>query len=237
MKYRGIIHFHSKYSYDSMLSIERIVDLALKYELNFICLTDHENIGGSIALYNYIQEKKIPIEVIIGAEYNTSLGDVIALGIQKEIENLTFDNFMKEVKKQGGIVLFPHPYKGHKEVDYIASKVDMIEVFNSRVSDDGNLKAKELAQKFNIPIYYASDAHNQFSFNNSILEFDRKEDFLYSLLSSRIKCIVCKKSFYWEIIYSQIVKSYKKRDMKLFVAQLKSMLKLVLKLKLFKRIF
>jgi len=237
MKYRGIIHFHSKYSYDSMLSIERIVDLALKYELNFICLTDHENIEGSIALYNYVKDQKIPIEVIIGAEYNTSLGDVIALGIRKEIKNLTFDSFVDEVKGQGGILLFPHPYKGHKDIEYIASKVNMIEVFNSRVPEDSNKKAKLLAKKINKPVYYASDAHNQFSFNNSILEFDRKEDFLYSLLSSRIKCIVCKKSFYWEIIYSQIVKSYKKRDIKLFIAQLKSMLKLVLKLKLFKRIF
>ena len=145
-KYRGIIHFHSKYSYDSLLGIEEIVEFAKQNNLNFLCLTDHNTIEGAIELYNYVQKKKLDIEVIIGAEYKTSLGDIIALCIKEEITEMEFDAFVAEVRRQNGVLLLPHPYKGHRNIEYIASKVDLIEVFNSRVKDEDNHRALLLAR-------------------------------------------------------------------------------------------
>ena len=50
--YRGLIHFHSCYSYDSILSIKNIVSFAIENDLNFLILTDHDNINGSKVLKN-----------------------------------------------------------------------------------------------------------------------------------------------------------------------------------------
>ena len=44
--------------------------------------------------------------------------------------------------------LFPHPYVGHKNIEEIANNSDLIEVFNSRVSDEKNKKSLELANKY-----------------------------------------------------------------------------------------
>jgi len=235
--YRGIIHIHSCYSYDSILSIENIAKFALKNKLNFVCVTDHNTIAGSLALKQYVEKHKLPIEVIIGAEYKTSLGDIIALGIKEEIKILDFDSFIEEVKKQGGLLLFPHPYKGHKNIDYIAKKVDLIEVFNSRVGQKENERAKKLALKYGKQIYFASDAHTYLSLGNCIIEFEKIENnFLESLLKAKIRPVCCINSYYFEVVYSQFLKSLKLKDVKIFLKQMKNLLKLGTTLKLFKKI-
>lgn len=234
--YRGLIHFHSKYSYDSILSIDKIVDFAIKENLNFLVLTDHESIEGSLALKDYISQNNYDIKVIIAAEYNTSYGDIIALNIYKEIKNMEFDSFIEEVKKQKGLILFPHPYKGHKNINYIASKVDFIEVFNSRTDDMSNDKAFDLANRFQKNVYYASDAHNYNSLGNSIIEFEKVGTFLKSLRYSKITQSTRKKTYYMEVFYSQIIKSFKNKNIRLLINLLISFIKSTLKMKLFQRI-
>ena len=166
--YRGLIHFHSCYSYDSISSIKSIVEFALKNGINFLILTDHDTIDGSRELKAYVDRNDIDLEVIIAAEYKTEFGDVIAAGIQTEIISMEFENFINEVRAQGGIILFPHPYVGHKSIEKIAAASDMIEVFNSRVPDELNQKSLELAIKYNKPIYYSPDAHAVCELKNSI---------------------------------------------------------------------
>lgn len=234
--YRGLIHFHSEFSYDSILSIKKIVDFAIMKNLNFLVLTDHETLKGSFALKAYIEKNNYDIEVIIAAEYNTSYGDIIALDVDQEIENMEFDNFIKEVKKQKGLILFPHPYKGHKNTDYIASKVDFIEVFNSRTDDMSNDKALDLANRFQKKIYYASDAHNYNSLGNSIIEFEKVGTFFESLKYSKITQCTRKKTYYVEVLYSQLIKSFKHKNTGLFKNLLMSFVKRTVKMKLFQRI-
>ena len=131
MKYRGLIHFHSRYSFDSILSIKSIVNFALSENLNFLVLTDHDTIEGSVKLKEYIENKGYDIEVLIAAEYCTEYGDVIALDIKYEIKDMNFNNFISLVKEQEGYILFPHPYVGHKNLEEIANQADLIETFNS----------------------------------------------------------------------------------------------------------
>ena len=47
---KGSIHFHSNESYDSMNSIDKIIDKAMLNNLDFIILTDHDTIEGSLKL-------------------------------------------------------------------------------------------------------------------------------------------------------------------------------------------
>ena len=218
--YKGLVHFHSCYSYDSVTSIASIVSFAEKNELNFLILTDHDSIKGSIALKNYIEEANINLEIIVGAEYKTDCGDIIAIGIDSEIFNMDFDIFVQDVKRQGGITLFPHPYVGHKNIEYIAEKVDMIEVFNSRVSDDLNFKATILANKYKKNTYFSSDAHLLFDLGNSIVEFKKNGDLINSILTSNMIKISEKKTKYLSVILSQLIKSVKKKDFNLFTSNI-----------------
>ena len=234
--YKGIIHFHSVASYDSVLKVKDIVKFALKRKLNFLILTDHENICGSINLKRYIEKKKYPIEVILAAEYNTNYGDIIALNINKEITDLCFVNFIKEVKKQGGILLFPHPYKGHTKIQEIASKVDMIEVFNSRVDYISNQKAYELMKNYKLPGYYASDAHCLRDLGNAIIFFENKGGLIYSLLNSKITTQELHKTRKVNIYYSQIIKCIKLKKAKLFIYIVKCFIKSILNRNLFKKV-
>jgi len=234
--YRGLIHFHSEYSYDSLLKISDIVDFAIKQKLNFLALTDHETIKGSLALKKYVQQNNFPIEIILGAEYNTEFGDVIALGITKEIKDMKFDNFLQEVKRQNGILLFPHPYKNHKNIKKISKEVDLIEVFNARTDDLNNNKALHLAKKTKLPIYFATDAHNYSSLGNAIIEFEKKGDIVNSLKNSEINILEKKKSKKYEICYSQLIKVYKKKDIKLLFILFLRIFKNLVNLKLFRNI-
>ncbi len=234
--YKGLIHFHSCYSYDSILNIEEIVVFAVKNKLNFLVLTDHDNIEGSIKLKQYIEKNSMDIEVLVAAEYNTEYGDIIALGIKYEIINMKFNFFVDEVKKQNGILLFPHPYKGHKNIDVIAKEVDMIEIFNARTDDMNNQKAVDLAQKYNKPFYYATDAHNYKSLQNGIIEFKKQGNFIESLLKSKIIIKSKNKSYLWETYLSQYIKSFKEKNIKLFILLIVRSIKNTLLLKIFRKI-
>jgi predicted metal-dependent phosphoesterase TrpH len=234
--YRGLIHFHSKYSYDSILSIKSIVNFALKENLNFLVLTDHDAISGSIALKEYINKNNYNIEVLISAEYNTEYGDIIALNINSEIKNMEFDLFVNEVKEQNGLLLLPHPYKGHKHIDYISTRVDLIEVFNARTDDISNEKAYRLAETNNIRKYYSTDAHNYASLKNSIIEFKNKGSLVESLTQSEIKQVSSIKSYYIETIYSQFIKAIKLKNLFLLKSLMINLIISTIKFKILRKV-
>lgn len=214
--YRGIVHFHSCFSYDSISSIESIVNFALDHDINFLILTDHDTINGAKKLKSYVDQHKINLEVVIAAEYKTEFGDVIAAGINNEIKDMKFENFVSDVRNQGGIILLPHPFVGHKNIDQVAAASDMIEVFNSRVPDELNQRASLLAKKYKKPIYYSPDAHTVSELKNSIIEFKNNGGLLKSLITSNINIVTSRKTMRYKIVASQLIKSFKRRDVLLF---------------------
>ncbi len=213
-----------------------IVKTAEKNKLNFVIVTDHETIDGAIAVQNIIKKHNLKIDVPLAAEYKTSNGDMIAAFIKKEIINMEFDNFCREVKEQDGIILFPHPLKGHKNIDYIAKKCDMIETFNSRVSKKANDKAAELAMKYKKPKYAGSDSHFMGEMTNTLLSIDYDGNLKDALLKGKIEIINKSGSTQYDIIRSQYLKAIKKRDVRLFVFQTKNMIYQIIKGDLFKDI-
>lgn len=236
MRYRGIIHIHSCLSYDSVMKPEMIAKIAEENNLNFIIVTDHETIDGSIAVQNIIKKRNLNIEVPLAAEYKTSNGDIIAAFIKKEIINMEFDLFCREVKEQDGLILFPHPFKGHKNVDYIAKNCDMIETFNSRISKEGNNKAMELAIKHNKTKYAGSDSHSIREMTKTILSIDYNGSLKNALLGAKIDALNRYSSNQYDIIISQYIKAVKKRDIRLLASQTKRFIFQGLKGELFKDI-
>ena len=68
---KGIIHLHSSFSHDAINKIDKIIDKALENDLDFIILTDHDTINGSLALRKRIKERKLNLIAPIAAEYKT----------------------------------------------------------------------------------------------------------------------------------------------------------------------
>lgn len=125
--------------------------------MNGIAITDHDTIKGGLEARNINNDPNFV--VIVGCEILTDVGDIIGLFLSKEIKSRDYEGVIKEIKDQNGIIVLPHPYRGHKLNSKIIENVDAIEVFNSRNNENENIKALKLAKKYNKPILTGSDAH------------------------------------------------------------------------------
>jgi len=172
---RVCFHIHTKYSFDSLMHPKKILKICKQLGANAVYITDHNTIKGSLEAKKY--EKEIGIKVILGTEIKTQYGDIIGVDITEEIPTRDFEEVLDEIKSQGGISILPHPYRGHKKVEYLASKVDLIEVWNSHSTPEENQKALELAVKFRKPPVVGSDAHLYSELRNAMMEFSSIWDF------------------------------------------------------------
>ena len=68
------LHIHSRFSYDSLLSPEKIVKAAEKKGMDGIAITDHNTIEGGLKAQS--ANKNGSIAVIVGSEVNTDAGDL-----------------------------------------------------------------------------------------------------------------------------------------------------------------
>jgi predicted metal-dependent phosphoesterase TrpH len=150
-------HIHSKYSHDSLMSPESIVKRAKKAGLTCIAITDHGTIRGGVA------GKKCActsgVEVIVGAEIKTDCGDIIGLNLTEEISVTGWQEALRAIRLQGGMIVLPHPYRDHSHVEEIAQCVDFIEIWNARSIPQQNTDAATLATRLSKPGMYGSDAH------------------------------------------------------------------------------
>lgn len=154
------LHVHSIYSHDSKMKPETIIKRSLKKGLSGVAITDHNTIQGAIVADSISNDDFI---IIIGAEIKTEKGEIIGLFLNEEIKSTDFYNVVDEIKGQGGLIIFPHPFKkGIINQEILVKEVDMIEVLNARIKPEMNKKACLLAEKFNIPITAGSDAHTSF---------------------------------------------------------------------------
>ena len=160
MSFKIDLHVHSSNSFDSVSNISKIVKNAKKKGLHAICVTDHD----VVSKFENIDSK---IKIFYGCEISTDIGDLLAIFIKNEVKPGKWQNVVREVKAQGGVVILPHPYTYHKLSLEIIKLVDCIEVYNSRVNPELNRKAVELASKYSKPIVACSDAHFASDVGNS----------------------------------------------------------------------
>ncbi|MBN2239585.1 MAG: PHP domain-containing protein [Dehalococcoidales bacterium] len=163
--YKADLHIHSHFSKDSIMSPKTILKTAHKKKLDIIAITDHDTIKGGIEAKKY--ESMYGVKVIIGSEIKTDKGDIIGLKLTKDIKSRQYESVISEIKEQKGVVVFPHPFRGHKDIDRIAFLSDYIEVFNSRCTAAQNTKADELATSLGKTKLNNSDAHTIFEIGNA----------------------------------------------------------------------
>jgi len=155
------LHIHSKYSYDSFLSPEAIIEVAKRKGLNGVAVTDHGTIKGGLATREI--NRDIDFEVIVGCETETEYGDVLGLFLSREIRPGKFTEVCEEIRAQGGLVVLAHPFRNGKTLsESLFQYIDFIEGFNARSPRSLNRKAQELAKVYEMPVVAGSDAHLPF---------------------------------------------------------------------------
>ena len=168
-------HIHNRFSRDSILSEDKFIRVAMERGLTHVAVTNHNNVEGAIA----VRERAVALgvdeqlTVILGEEVSTSDGEVVGIFLQRTIpRGLTAEQTADEIHAQGGLVSIPHPFDPFRashirrvplEALATAGKIDMIEVFNSRVTfSRHNQEAADFALRHRIPGIAASDSHSAF---------------------------------------------------------------------------
>ena len=168
-------HIHTRFSRDSILSEEKFIRVALERGLTHVAVTNHNNVEGAMAVRDRAAELGLDdrLTVILGEEVSTADGEVVGIFLERTIpRGLSADETADAIHEQGGLVSIPHPFDPFRAshirrepLDALleAGKVDMIEVFNSRVTfQRHNLEAAELAARHGIPGIACSDSHSAF---------------------------------------------------------------------------
>jgi len=112
---------------------------------------------------------------------------MIGLFLRSPVITSSFHEFVLSVKKQGGIVVLPHPFKTFQSIpEFVLKSIEIIEVQNSRLTEAQNRKAVQFAMKRGIPMIAGSDAHRISQVGRSWVEFesiDNMDDLKEQLLS------------------------------------------------------
>jgi hypothetical protein len=144
-----------------------------------VSITDHDSMKGSIEAKKH--ENEFGVRVLCGEERLTDTGDIIGLDITEGIKSKNWADVLDEIKDQGGISILAHPYRGHKCIEQVALRVDLIETWNSRTRPFDNTRASELATRLGKPSVAGSDAHLYTEIGNVAMTlkniYDFKKDF------------------------------------------------------------
>ena len=137
------MHFHSRYSPDSITTISRIIAVARRESLDFLLLTDHETTAGARELA--IARVRRPGA---GGPPGRRISDRSRrpdCGVPRRGNCLAdAGEFPCRGARQGGMVLLPHPFVGHADPEMLAGRRDLVEVFNGRAGRAANQSAMSL---------------------------------------------------------------------------------------------
>lgn len=126
--YRGVYHVHSNYSHDSKATLEMISETAGQAGLDFIVVTDHNNMDAKKA---YQPKPKDPL-LIVGTEISTwHDGHLGVIGVKEMPPDIgEIQKILDWIHAHHGFAIPAHPYskrKPWKAMDL--PKIDAIEIF------------------------------------------------------------------------------------------------------------
>jgi len=202
-------HIHTCFSFDSMQKPEDIVDLYVKHGYDIIIITDHNEIeGGRIAKEYALKKYPGIIEVVIGEEIFTDIGDVAAFPLEHKIEKGNFGAVIDKIKEQNAYACLVHPYSEHDLLrihnDEIISQIDFVEVFNCRLLNSKlNKYAEGYADKYNKMKIIGIDAHLKKELCNASFVWNEK----FEIIGSRKR--TTKKR---NIRLSSLIRAFKKKN-------------------------
>jgi predicted metal-dependent phosphoesterase TrpH len=171
-------HMHTRHSFDSLTEPRWLVERAEELGFDVIAVTDHGTWQGSVEARECARAAGLKLHVILAAEYLTDQGDVIGLFLDRELHEPSAVHLCDAIHKRGGLTLLPHPYRWHRLDDALLSRIDLIEVYNSRTSVADNERAVELARERERPGLAGPDAHRigELTLARNVFEGERPAD-------------------------------------------------------------
>lgn len=167
------LHVHSlPASPCSTISVEEIIEEAKEIGLNGICLTDHNHLWEPHKVEDLRQ--RYGFLILGGNEITTEQGDILVFGLEEEIRGvIKLEELRKKVLRAGGFMIVAHPFRGFLTfgINYLGLTrekamerpvfkwVDAVEVLNSKVSEEENNFAAQVAEGLCLPVTGGSDAH------------------------------------------------------------------------------
>lgn len=167
-------HCHSIFSKDSLTSLETIIRVCGRKNINRIVITDHNTIDGA-----NLAKKQDPEHIIVGEEIKTKQGELLGIFMQEGIPGgLNVAETMKLLKAQGAFISVSHPFdrlrNGHWNLSSlleILPLVDAIETFNSRcMTPRANDEADQFAKNYHLGGTAGSDAHTSLEIGAAMLK-------------------------------------------------------------------
>jgi len=159
MSWSVIVHAHSRHSYDALTPPRVLVDRAVALGAHALAITDHDTWRGSLEASDDVARRGLPLTVILGAEYFTDQGDVLALFLEEEPPTRNALALCDHVRARGGLTALPHPCRFRPPTDELVARVDLVETFNARTPRAANQAALALAERAGKPQIVAPDAH------------------------------------------------------------------------------
>ena len=237
--YSLLFHVHTNHSYDGLISPQLLLNYCIKNNIDFLIVTDHDSISS------FEQLKKInsgnSIKLIPGIEFSTNLGDVIGIFIDKIFDYSTCDELIDLIHSNDGLVILPHPYHNHKLDQICIEKIDLIESFNARCTKEENYLAQQLCIAHNKPRISGCDAHlpSELKLVRNIYFGDNKKkscaenEYYKNILLNNHSYFLGEYSNVKKILFSQIIKSFRKKDL---LSLIKNVLSLIKKQLFYKRV-
>jgi hypothetical protein len=163
---KGDLHLHTLAS-DGVLSVEELTKRALRHGLDFLAITDHNQMVSAESL------PKVPgVTLIPGIEWTHFKGHANFLGVDQPYDEPFFANDMREIRARfesarlrGALITLNHPFEElcPFTFDFNALPFDCLEIWNGPMRES-NLRAVGLWQSLlaagkKIPITGGSDYH------------------------------------------------------------------------------
>lgn len=191
--FKADFHIHTRYSPDSSMTFDQIINRCQEVGVNCIAICDHGTAEGALKM-----QKVAPFPVIVAEEVLTPYGEIKGMFLKETIPSgISVEETIVQIRAQGGLVCIPHPFDTFRKsalqdeiLEQIADDIDSIEVFNARTLLPQTLsKALVFARKYGIPGSAGSDAHTLGEIGNAYVEmpeFKGKEDFLQALAQGKV---------------------------------------------------
>jgi predicted metal-dependent phosphoesterase TrpH len=182
---RADLHTHTHYSGfnkvsfipfpESVTSPRKMVDTAVKKNLDILCITDHNEIAGAWKAQRYVQEKSLDIDVVAGEEIKTADGEVLGLFLQERIpQGLSAAETVDIIHGQGGLAVAPHPFSYRcfslgKKIGELC--LDGVEVLNAAHRDPYVNGLALITAGSCVALTGGSDAHSPVMLGDACTEF------------------------------------------------------------------
>jgi predicted metal-dependent phosphoesterase TrpH len=161
-------HCHSMRSVDGMMPHDALLRAAGVVGLDVVAITDHDTVEGAFELRQLVQERSLPLQIIVGEERTLDDGShFIGLFLERAIVARNLAGAIAEITEQGGLCLIPHPFRkkdgllrnGLEPLKLLEGKVAGFELFSAKCSYEENRRSAELLESCRLAPFGGSDAH------------------------------------------------------------------------------